>query len=94
MILNIRNLRNTGSCFDAAMVAKVKFGAYLNRTGKIWDNVGQHILIEEAGGVYSDFFGKPMDYTNPLIKAKNNFTFCAAPPILHEALQKIIQKYK
>jgi len=90
IILNTRNLRNTGSCFDAIMVAKGKFGAHLNRTSKIWDNVAQQILIEEAGGIYTDFFGKPMDYTNPLTKAGSNFTLCAASAILHKQLQIII----
>lgn len=92
IILKIRNLRNTGSCFDAVMVAKGKFGAYLNQTSKIWDNVAQQILIEEAGGIYTDFFGKPMDYSNPLTRVKDNFTFCAAPPILYKQLQEIIHK--
>ena len=92
VILNIRNLRNTGSCFDTVMVVKGKFGAYLNQTSKIWDNVAQQILIEEAGGIYTDFFGKSMDYTNPLTKAKQNFTFCAASPILHKQLQEMIHK--
>ena len=92
IILNIRNLRNSGSCFDAAMVAKGKFGAYLNRTSKIWDNVAQQIVIEEAGGVYTDFFGKQIDYTNPLNKVNDNFTLCAGAPILHKQLQEIIHK--
>ena len=74
------------------MVAKGKFGAYLNRSEKIWDDVALHILIEEAGGVYTDFFGKPMDYSHPLIKVKNNFTLCAAPTDLHRQLQTIIRK--
>lgn len=90
IILGIRNLRDTGSCFDAVMVAKGKFGAYLNRTSKIWDNVAQQIIIEEAGGIYTDFFGKPMDYAHPLTKATNNFTFCAGSPALHEQLQAIV----
>ena len=68
IILNIRNLRDSGSCFDAVMVAKGKFGGYLNRISKIWDNVAQQILIEEAGGIYTDFFGKPMDLHKPFIQ--------------------------
>lgn len=88
--LHIRNLRNGGSCFDAAMVASGKYGAYLNRTSKIWDNVPEHILITEAGGVYTDFFGKPMDYSHPLTKVEDNFTFCAGSPVLHRQLQEII----
>jgi len=94
IVLQIRNVRNGGSCFDTAMVAKGKYGAYLNRTSKIWDNVPEQILITEAGGIYTDFFGKPMDYSNPLQKAKDNFTLCAGSPVLHKQLQEIIHKNK
>lgn len=92
IILNIRNLRDSGSCFDTAMVAKGKFGAYLNRTSKIWDNVAQQILIEEAGGVYTDFFGNSIDCSSPSTKVSDNFTLCAASPTLHKQLQEIIHK--
>jgi len=92
LVLNIRNLRTSGSVFDGIMVAKGRYGGYLTRTAKIWDNVGLHIVIEEAGGIYTDFFGKPIDYTSPLDKAESNFTFCAASPELHKQLQDIINK--
>lgn len=91
IILAIRNLRTSGSAFDAVMVAKGKYGGYLNRTSKIWDNVAPQILLEETGCIYSDFFGKPIDYSNPLTKAGQNFTACAASPLLHKQLQDIIK---
>lgn len=56
------------------------------------DNAATQILIEEAGGICTDFFGKPTDYSNPLSKAENNFTLCMAPPVLHKKLQEIIHK--
>ncbi len=90
IVLNIRNLRSSNSVFDIIMVAQGKYGAMLNRTSKIWDNVAQHIIIEEAGGVYTDFFGQAIDYSNPLTKTEQNFTFCAASPTLHKKLQEII----
>lgn len=90
IILGIRNLRSSNSAFDACLVADGRYGAWLNQTSKIWDNVAQQIVIEEAGGVYTDFFGKSMDYTNPLTKVDNNFTLCAAAPALHAQLQQII----
>jgi myo-inositol-1(or 4)-monophosphatase len=93
IILHIRNLRSSNSVFDLAMLAKGSYGAVLNRTSRIWDNVAIHLLVEEAGGKYTDFFGKPIDYTNPLAKDKLNYTFCAASPLLHEQLQKIIHQY-
>lgn len=92
VILSIRNYRTSNSAFDLILVAKGSYGGLLNRTSKIWDNVAQQIIIEEAGGVYTDFFGKPIDYSVPLTKVKDNFTFCTASPILHKQLQDIIHR--
>ncbi|EKD57947.1 MAG: hypothetical protein ACD_57C00078G0002 [uncultured bacterium] len=88
--LACRNMRISNSCFDTMMLARGSYGGWLNKSSKIWDNVAQQIIIEEAGGVYTDLYGKPIDYTLPLSKAKLNFTQCIASPILHEQLQKII----
>lgn len=92
IILNIRNLRTSNSVFDTVLVARGQYGALLNRTSKIWDNVGQQVILEEAGGVYTEFFGEKMDYSHPLRKAEDNFTFCAAAPVLHRKLQEIIRR--
>jgi len=90
IVLGIRNLRASGSVLNGIYVAKGIYGGYLNRTAKIWDAVAENIIIEEAGGVYTDFFGKPVDYSRPLTRAKQNFTWCAASPTLHKQLQNII----
>lgn len=92
LILNIRNLRTSNSAFDICQVAEGKYGVIANKTSKIWDNVAQQPIIEEAGGVYTDFFGKQMDYSNPLSKAKENFTYSAGSGILHKQLLSIINK--
>ena len=93
IVLGIRNLRSSNSVFDQVMVAGGKYGATLNRTSKIWDNVAQQIIIEEAGGKYTDFFGKPIDYSSPVSRANSNFTWCAASPILHRQLMQIISRW-
>jgi myo-inositol-1(or 4)-monophosphatase len=93
IILSIRNMRNSGAePYDGLLVARGSYGALLNQTMKIWDVVAPHLIIEEAGGVYTDFWGKPIDYTNPLSKAKQNFTCCAGSPLLHKQLQEIIHR--
>ncbi|HEX6555929.1 MAG TPA: inositol monophosphatase [Ktedonobacteraceae bacterium] len=92
IILHCRNLRMSNSVFDTIMVAKGKYGGFLHQTSRIWDNVAQHVLIEEAGGSYTDFFGKPVDYSHPLSKVKDNFAFCTAPPALHQQLQSIVRR--
>lgn len=90
IIVKIRNLRTSNSCFDAAMVARGNYGAWLNQTQKIWDHVAEHILIEEAGGLYTDFYGRKIDYSNPTKRVGEQFSVCAASPTLHAELQKII----
>lgn len=90
IILKIRNLRSSNSAFDIMQVAKGGYGAWCNKTSKIWDNVAPQIIIEEAGGLYTDFYGKVIDYSNPLKKTKENFTVCCAPQTLHQQLQEII----
>jgi len=92
IVLNIRSLRVSGSAFDYMMVANGKYGAILSKTGKIWDHVAPQIIIEEAGGKYTDFYGRPQDYSNPLNKSKDNFTCLAASPLLHGKLTDIINK--
>lgn len=91
IVLNIRNLRITNSVYDVMLVANGKFGACLNQPGKIWDSVAQQIIVEEAGGIYTDFWGKPTDYSDHLKRAEENFTFCCGAPELHRQLQEIIR---
>lgn len=89
--LAARNTRNNNcEAVDTMYVAEGRYGGRINLASKIWDNVAPQIIIEEAGGVYTDFSGKPIDYSKPLTKAKQNFTMCAASPVLHKQLQDII----
>ena len=76
------------------MMAKGVYGGFLYQTCKIWDNVAQQIVLEEAGALYTDFFGLPVDYRHPLTKVTKNFSFCAAPPALHAQLQQIISTWQ
>lgn len=91
IILKVRNIRDSGSAFDLGMTAQGKYGAHLNRTSKVWDNVAQQIIIEEAGGVYTDFFGNEIDYSKVLTQSQDNFTFLASSPELHKQLLDIIK---
>lgn len=94
LVLNIRNVRTTNSCFDELMLARGKYGGWLNQTLCIWDLVPVQLIIEEAGGKVTDFFGNKIDYKNHLQRTKENFTICAAPEVLHNKLQKIIRNVK
>lgn len=86
VILAIRNLRTSNSVFDMAMVAAGKYGAYINQTTKVWDNVAAEILITEAGGVFSDLAGVPVDYTHCLSEPDKNYQVIGTSPALHDPL--------
>jgi len=90
IILNIRNLRSTNSAFDMVQVPAGRYGAFLNQTTKIWDNIAIQPIVEEAGGIVTDFWGKPLDYSNPLTRSQENYTICAGSPEFHRQLQEII----
>lgn len=90
LVLNVRNIRDSGSVYDSMMVACGKYGGYVSVSGRIWDNVAQQIIIQEAGGVYTDFWGEPINYSNALQRSNETFTWCAAAPSLHKKLQDVI----
>lgn len=92
IVLNIRNLRSANSAFDQMMVARGAYGACLNRSSRIWDNVAPSLIIQEAGGRYTDFFGAPLEFTVSEATIGGNFTWCTAGPALHEQLQRIIHR--
>lgn len=90
ILVNIRNVRNTGSTYDLMLFADGRIGAHLTKTAKMWDIVAPHIIAGEAGATVTDFSGAPIDYSNPIKKAGDTFTWCMAPPPLHKQLQAII----
>jgi myo-inositol-1(or 4)-monophosphatase len=93
IVLAIRNLRTSNSVYDMAMVASGEYGGFLNQTTKIWDNVAMEIIIQEAGGLYTDFWGEQIDYSKGLSNPEINYTVCAGSPVLHAQLQAIIHRH-
>jgi myo-inositol-1(or 4)-monophosphatase len=87
----IRNFRNSGSeAIDDMYVADGRYGGRVNLYAKIWDAVAPHIICTEAGAVWTTANGHMPDYSMPLTRVNENFTFCAASPVLHQQLQAII----
>lgn len=88
--LNCRNIRTTNSAVDQMMVARGAYGASLNQTSRIWDNVAPAIIIEEAGGVYTDFYGAPVRFHVQQSSMTDRYTWCAASPVLHKRVQALL----
>jgi len=76
---NARGIRRLGSAaIDLAYVACGRFDAYYETTLHPWDIAGGIILIEEAGGVITDFSGKRDMLENGQV--------IAAPAQLHQSV--------
>lgn len=94
IVVAIRNLRVTNSPFDQSSVIAGRMGAQLNKTSKIWDNVPVDVLVHEAGGVYTDFSGNSIDYSNHMQDPERNYEYIVAAPQLHKQLLAIIKQHE
>lgn len=93
LIPNVMSLR-TSNCtaFDGAFVASGRYGVAMNTKSYIWDCVPLHIIIEEAGGICTNFHGEKIDYSNATKKSKQYFSFCCGAKELHIQVQKILKQ--
>jgi len=86
LIQNSHGIRRLGSAAsDLAYVACGRIDAFYEYELKPWDVAGGSIIVEEAGGVVSDFSGKGNYIFGKEIIASNN--------LICSDLQKIISKY-
>ncbi|GAA3693883.1 inositol monophosphatase family protein [Streptomyces iranensis] len=84
-----RGIRMSNSIFDCMMVAKGAYGGFMHRRNQIWDCVAAQIIIEEAGGMFTDMNGRPLDYSYPLTKTADVFSILACGPDFHRTITDI-----
>ncbi len=81
-----RGVRRFGAAsLDLAYVACGRFDAFWEPFLKPWDTAAGILLVKEAGGVVSDYFGNPYDPFKDTLVASN--------PFLHEKLIRITSHY-
>jgi len=92
LIPNIMSLR-TSNCtaFDGSYVASGRYGLALNTRSYIWDCVPLHIVVEEAGGIFTDNLGETTDYSDCTKRYKQYFRFCTGAKGIHEQVQALIK---
>ena len=83
---NCSGMRRMGSAaMDLAYVAAGRFDGFWELGLSPWDMAAGSIIIEEAGGNISDFWGKNSYLSNGYLASSNGF--------IHSDLIQIIQKY-
>ena len=86
MLSLARGIRRTGSAaLDLAWLAEGRFDGVWEENLKPWDTAAGQVLIEEAGGVVTDFAGNPFLLNAPHIAAGN--------PEIHKCLIKELKEF-
>jgi myo-inositol-1(or 4)-monophosphatase len=80
-----RGLRRLGSAaIDFCYVAKGIFDGFWEVSLNPWDICGGKLILEEAGGIVTDFDGNEIEITSKRILATNR--------LVHKAMVEILQK--
>lgn len=79
--LDIR--RNCSSALALCYVADGRIDGYFERRLKVWDYCAGTLILEEAGGLYSQWSGEPLTYTTPT-------TIVAGAPMTYSYLREIL----
>lgn len=92
LVKNIRNLRSTNCIIDLCYTADGKLGGSVNQTTKIWDIAGPVLLIEEAGGIATDLYGKPFNFEVNDKDYGRNFEIVTSNKLLHPKVIDLINQ--
>lgn len=93
IIVNARGHRATNCLIDYCYTADGRFGAVLQQQNHIWETPALTLLIKEAGGIATDFNGRPFDFYVDQGNYERIFNILAANKTLHTKLLKLIQSY-
>lgn len=84
-------IRMSNSVFDAVLVARGVYAAYLHSRMRIWDIAPAQVLIEETGGSCTDLIsGAPLTYADPLGMAEENFAVSLAAAGMGETIRSLV----
>ncbi len=84
-LMEAQGIRRLGSAaMDLSYVAAGRFDGFWEVNLNPWDMAAGVLLIHEAGGRFSDFFGKPSNVYNKQVLASNG--------VIHDAMVSVLAK--
>jgi myo-inositol-1(or 4)-monophosphatase len=90
LVHRTRNVRGTNSLVDAAFTADGRFGGFYNQNMHLWDIVAPMLVVQEAGGLYTDPQGRPLQLDLSATAADREYAGLAGAPALHRQVVEII----
>jgi len=87
----VRNIRATNSLVDAAFTADGRLGGVLNRSTRVWDIAAPMLIVQEAGGLYTDARGQPLVLDVSPAGPEKQYAVLAGAPHLHAEVAALVR---
>ncbi len=91
LLRRVRNIRATNSLVDAAYTAEGRLGGMLNQSTRLWDIAAPMLIVQEAGGCYTDIAGQPLQLDISAAAADKEYAVLAGAPALHQQVVGLVQ---
>lgn len=88
----VRNIRATNSLVDPAYTSDGRLGGMLNQSTRLWDIAAPMLIVQEAGGLYTDLAGQPLDLDISHTAADREYAVLAGAPELHGSVAAIVRE--
>lgn len=94
LLPQVCNVRATNSLVDAAYTADGRLGGMLNQSTRIWDIAAPMLIVQEAGGSYTDTHGHSLDLDVSPTACAREYAVLAGSKALHREVAEIIRKFQ
>jgi myo-inositol-1(or 4)-monophosphatase len=91
VLQRVRNVRATNSLVDAAYVADGRLGGMVNRSTRVWDIAAPSLIVQEAGGRYTDVAGAALRFNLSAAAGERVYQVLAAAPPLHRQMLEVLR---
>lgn len=91
LLRRVRNVRATNSLVDAAYTADGRLGGMLNQSTRIWDIAAPMLLVQEAGGNYTDVHGQELELDVSTHASSKEYAVLAGSKTLHAEVAEIVR---
>lgn len=87
----VRNIRASNSLVDPAYTADGRLGGMLNQSTRLWDIAAPMLIVQEAGGLYTDLVGQALDLDISHTAADREYAVLAGAPEVHGSVAAIVR---
>ena len=91
VLQRVRNVRATNSLVDAAYVADGRLGGMVNRSTRVWDIAAPSLIVQEAGGRYTDAAGAELRFDLSAAAGERLYQVLAGAPALHRQMLEVLR---